>query len=67
MKAYFNLTHEEIKIILLIKKGFSNQKISVETGRSVNTVKYHLKNIYKKLKVNNRIEALNASFEFLEK
>ncbi len=66
MKAKKNLTQEEIRILLLIKKGYSNQRISYEMGRSVNTVKYHLKNIYKKLHVNNRIEAINESVKVLK-
>jgi DNA-binding NarL/FixJ family response regulator len=65
MKANIPLTREEIRILSLIKKGFSNKRISSEMGRSVNTVKYHLKNIYKKLQVNNRIEAINESMQVL--
>jgi DNA-binding NarL/FixJ family response regulator len=50
---------EEEHIILLLQKGYSNQTISKETGISVNTVKYHLKKIFKKLHARNRIEAIN--------
>jgi len=50
---------EEEQILLLLQKGFSNQTISKETGISVNTVKYHLKKIFKKLHAKNRIEAIN--------
>jgi LuxR family maltose regulon positive regulatory protein len=54
-----NITNRESTIMLMLKKGFSNQKISQETGISVNTVKYHLKRIYKKLQAQNRVEAIN--------
>jgi DNA-binding NarL/FixJ family response regulator len=50
---------EEEHILLLLQKGYSNQTISKETGISVNTVKYHLKKIFKKLHARNRIEAIN--------
>lgn len=42
-----------------LKKGLSNKKISKETGLTVNTIKFHLKKIYKKLKVVNRVQAIN--------
>jgi len=50
---------EEEQILGLLQQGYSNQKISIEMGISVNTVKYHLKRIYKKLRAGNRIEAIN--------
>jgi DNA-binding NarL/FixJ family response regulator len=64
VKAKSNLTPEETRILALIKKGFSNQRISSEIHKSINTVKYHLKMIYKKLHVKNRIEALNEYEKF---
>lgn len=45
--------------MLLLGKGFSNEQIAKSTGISVNTVKYHLKRVYKKLHVQNRVEAIN--------
>lgn len=52
------LTKSEYKVIHLLEKGYSNKKISIHLNISENTVKYHLKNIYKKLKVKNRLEAV---------
>jgi DNA-binding NarL/FixJ family response regulator len=49
---------EEEHILLLLQKGYSNETISKETGISVNTVKYHLKKIFRKLHAKNRIEAI---------
>ncbi|WP_372755422.1 response regulator transcription factor [Labilibaculum sp.] len=54
-----NLTDRESEIMLMIKAGYSNKKISQKTSISLNTVKYHLKRIYKKLQVQNRVEAIN--------
>ncbi len=52
------LSKTEIKIIELLEKGLSNKSISIQCEISENTVKFHLKNIYKKLKVHNRMEAI---------
>lgn len=49
----------EQQIIALLQQGFSNVTISKKLGKSVNTVKYHLKKIFKKLHAKNRIEAIN--------
>jgi DNA-binding NarL/FixJ family response regulator len=57
---------EEEHILLLLQKGYSNQTISKESGISVNTVKYHLKKIFKKLHAKNRIEAINNFNETLK-
>ena len=57
-KAEF-ISKRESSIMILLQKGMSNKIISEETGISVNTVKYHLKKIYKKLHAQNRIEAIN--------
>ena len=54
----YHLTKTEIKIIRLLEKGLSNKSISIKSDISENTVKFHLKNIYRKLKVHNRLEAL---------
>jgi LuxR family maltose regulon positive regulatory protein len=59
MENQVNITPNEQQILLLLKKGLSNKHISSQTGISVNTVKYHLKNIYKKLSAKNRIDAIN--------
>jgi len=49
----------EIKIIRLLEKGLSNKSISKECNISENTVKFHLKNIYKKIGVHNRLQAIH--------
>ena len=52
------LSKTELKIIKLLEKGLSNKSISSEYSISENTVKFHLKNIFKKLDVHNRMEAV---------
>lgn len=59
MENRLNMTPYEIRILLLLKQGLSNKNISNRVGLSVNTVKYHLKNIYKKLGAKNRVDAIN--------
>ena len=51
-----NLTERETDILLQISLGKNNQKIADELFISINTVKYHTRNIYEKLDVNKRTE-----------
>ncbi|MFH1135706.1 MAG: LuxR C-terminal-related transcriptional regulator [Pseudomonadota bacterium] len=51
------LTAREIQVLRLAATGAENDRISRRLGISPNTVKRHLANIYKKLKVENRTEA----------
>ena len=52
------LTDREIEILLILAKGLSNNKIADRLLISPETVKRHLYNIYQKLKVKNRHEAI---------
>ena len=53
------LTQREKEVLLFLSKGFSYKEIAIRLAVSHETVKKHLKNIYRKLKVQNKIEALN--------
>lgn len=53
------LTQREMEILNLLGSGFSNSEISESLFVSENTVKSHLYNIFKKIEVNNRIQAAN--------
>jgi len=57
----FDLTERENDVLLLIAKGYTNTKIADTLFVSVNTVKYHTKNIFIKLDVKNRIEAVQKA------
>jgi LuxR family maltose regulon positive regulatory protein len=48
------LTAQERRVMLLIKQGLQNKIVAHELNLAEATVKYHLRNIYKKLGVNNR-------------
>lgn len=53
------LSEREIEVLRLIAEGKSNSQISNELFITVNTVRFHLANIYQKLSVSNRTEAAN--------
>lgn len=53
------LSKREYEILQYMSEGRSNDEISKLLHRSVGTVKLHAHNIYKKLKVKNRVEAIN--------
>lgn len=52
------LSLREKAVLKLVADGKSNQGISEDLSISTNTVKVHLYNIYRKLKVSNRIQAV---------
>lgn len=52
------LSERETDVFLSLLKGFTDQEIADDLYISLNTVKTHLKNIYKKLEVKNRLEAV---------
>jgi len=52
------LTRRELDVLSALAAGHSNKKIAAEEGISTNTIKYHLKNIYQKLDVNTRSQAV---------
>jgi LuxR family transcriptional regulator of csgAB operon len=53
------LTHRELEIIGLLGSGASNTEIADKLFVSEHTVKSHLYNIFRKIKVHNRIQAMN--------
>lgn len=54
------ISEREAEIISLLVEGLSNQEIAKKLFISANTVKTHIKNIYVKLGVNNRLQLFNA-------
>ncbi len=52
------LTPRELEIMRLIGKGYSNPEIASELVVSVNTIKKHTSNIYSKLGVSSRTQAI---------
>jgi DNA-binding CsgD family transcriptional regulator len=56
--ADFKVSDRELEIIGLIIEGKSNKEIEDKLNISVNTVKNHIYNIYKKLGVNSRSQLI---------
>ncbi|PQJ80271.1 7TM diverse intracellular signaling domain-containing protein [Polaribacter porphyrae] len=54
-----NLSDREADVLLLIFKGYTNQRIGDELFITLNTVKYHIRNIYQKLNINTKNEAID--------
>ena len=57
------LTTREVEILDLLCKGTQNKLIAYRLKLSENTVKAHVRNIYKKLRVTNRTEAAMRYFD----
>ena len=53
------LTPREKEVLHLLSTGLTYEKIAAQLKVGHETVKKHLKNIYRKLDVQNKIEALN--------
>lgn len=59
----YNLTKRENEILRLLVKGFSYKMICKELFISIDTVRTHIKNIYEKLHVNSKSEAVAKAFK----
>lgn len=61
-KEIVNLSTREKEIIDLLAKGFRYKEIAAQLFLSVETVRTHIRNIYDKLQVQSRTEAINKVF-----
>ena len=57
------MTRREIDILRLMGDGYSNPEISQQLNISTSTTRWHVKNIYNKLSVNNRTRATVRAYE----
>lgn len=57
------LTERETAILKAVARGLTNQAIGREFWVSEQTVKFHLRNIFRKLEVHSRTEAARYAFE----
>lgn len=57
-------TPREKEILFHLTKGMTNKEISVVTHLSVDTIKTHLRNIFRKLNVKNRSQAINQGIKY---
>jgi DNA-binding NarL/FixJ family response regulator len=53
------LSTREREVLLLVAKGLQNKEVADRLGLSTETVKKHMRNIYQKLHVQNKVEAVN--------
>jgi two-component system, NarL family, response regulator len=56
-----DLTEREIEVLGLVARGLSNKEVAHTIGRTDETVKIHLKNIFAKLGVADRTEAVTQA------
>lgn len=52
------LTEKETEVVKLLLKGYTYKVIAKNLFISENTIKYHIKNIYQKLNINNKMELI---------
>ena len=62
-KSYETLTARELEVLRLLARGLRNKEIAARLFVSERTVNFHLANIYQKLNVSGRTEALSKALE----
>ncbi|CAN5301547.1 two-component system response regulator LnrK [soil metagenome] len=60
-KESFELTKREIEILEQLKEGLSYERIAENLFISYGTVRKHIENIYRKLQVHNKVEAVQKA------
>ncbi|GCE10660.1 helix-turn-helix transcriptional regulator [Tengunoibacter tsumagoiensis] len=60
---YETLTNRELEVLQLLARGLRNKEIAARLFVSERTVNFHLANIYQKLEVSGRTEALSKALE----
>lgn len=56
-----NLSERELEVLKLLTDGLSNQEIADQLFISLNTTKTHISNIYQKLRVSRRTQAIQKA------
>ena len=59
--AQLELSKRELEILNLLARGYSNQEIAAKLFVSVSTVKTHIQNLFEKLDVKRRIQAVEKA------
>lgn len=54
----YSLTERERTLLTALAQGRTNKQLAHDLGISINTVKFHLRNLFEKLSVNNRAQAI---------
>jgi ATP/maltotriose-dependent transcriptional regulator MalT len=61
LAAQLELSKRELEILNLLAQGHSNQEIAAKLFVSVSTVKTHIQNLFEKLDVKRRIQAIEKA------
>lgn len=59
---YEKLTPREAQVVEAIEQGLTNKEVAIRLDISLETVKYHIKNIYEKLQVNSRHALISRKY-----
>ena len=57
-----HLTPKERELLAALATGRTNDQLAGDFGVSVNTIKFHLRNLYEKMEIKNRAQAVAAYF-----
>ena len=57
------LSERELEVLRYLAKGLTYEEIGQQLFLSLNTVQFHVKNIYSKLLVNKRVQAIEKARE----
>lgn len=57
--ADYHLTPHEVRLLKMLVEGHGYKTIAAELGSSVNTIGFHMQNIYRKLQVHSKSEAVS--------
>jgi DNA-binding NarL/FixJ family response regulator len=57
-RANYNLTPHELRLLKLLVEGHSYKTAAAELGVTINTIAFHIQNIYGKLQVHSKSEAV---------
>ena len=57
------ITRREQQMLCLLETGQANAEIAIKTGVSINTVKRHIRSLYRKMGARNRVQAIKRARE----
>ena len=58
IRKWYRITARELQVARLVCRGLNNNKIAAELRISHGTVKTHIRNIYRRIRVKNKIQML---------
>lgn len=59
--SHAHLTQRELEVVSLVAEGLSSREVAQRLCRSPRTVENHLRSVYQKLDVRNRVELMRAA------